>query len=329
MHEFIEKKRSWTISMRKIHIIFTLFMLLVAANEEIALSAGKSIVVLPFYDDSGYRGPWQLHNEVPEMLGDMLLDEYFHIIPMDTVLAVLPRPPEKGMISKFFDIFRNKKNKQRLMTDLEILTIARKLNSDYAIMGIIEDFKFKRMGGGDVMIGGYKSYTAKVELSHVRILRVADGTPLGSVNGEAEKNERGLGLELLGKPRKRDLEFYSLDSLDFGSKRFLSSLMGETTVEALNKVQKEIRAIITLPDTSWYAEKKFKIISMDSGIVNINAGSADGIKPGDKFRVFTPESGILVGKINITIVWADHISKAEILEGKDEIRSGDIIMPER
>ena len=304
-------------------------MLLAVANEEIALSAGKSIVVLPFYDDSGYRGPWQLHNEVPEMLGDMLLDEYFNVIPMDTVMTALPKPPERGIISKFFDIFRNQKHKQKLMTDLEILTIARKLNTDYAITGIIEDFKFKRQGGGDVMIGGYKSYTAKVEFSHVRILRVTDGTPMGSVSGESEKNERGFGLELLGKPRKRDLEFYSLDSLDFGSKRFLSSLMGETTVDALNKVQKEIRAIITLPDTSWYAEKQFKIISVSEGIVNINAGSADGIKPGDKFRVFTPESGILVGKINITTVWADHISKAEILEGKDEIRSGDIIMPER
>ncbi len=315
--------------MRKIFIIFTLFMLLAAANEDIVISAGKSIVILPFYDDSGYRGPWQLHNEVPEMLGDMLLDDYFNVISMDTVLAALPKPPEKGMFGKFIDIFRNRKHKQKIMTDLEVLTIARKLNSDYAITGIIEDFKYRRTGGGDVMIGGYKSYTSKVELSHVRVLRVVDGTSLGSVDGEAERNERGLGLELLGKPRKRDLEFYSLDSLDFGSKRFLSSLMGETTVDALNKVQKEIRAIITLPDTSWFTEKKFKVISMDGGIVNINAGSSDGIKPGDIFRVFTPESGVLVGKLRITLVWADHISKSEIIEGKDEIRSGDIIMPER
>lgn len=315
--------------MKKPILFFTIIMLLWTIKGDISVSAGKSIAVLPFYDDSGYRGPWELHTEIPEMLGDMIMDKYFYVVPMDTVLQKMPKPKEKSAISKFIDLFRNKRYKQKILTDLEILGIARKLNVDYVITGIVEKYLFRRTGGGDIIIGGYKSYTARVELNHVRVLRVADGTPLGSVSGDADKNERGLGLELLGKPRKRDLEFYSLDSLDFGSKRFLGTLLGETTVEALNKVQKEIRAIITLPDTSWYAEKKFKVISVDGGIVNIDAGSADGIKPGDRFYVYISESSVLVGKINIIQVWSGHVSKAEILEGKDEVRSGDVIMPER
>ena len=316
-------------NMRKLVLIFTIIIPLFATEGKLAISAGKSIAVLPFYDDSGYRGPWELYTEVPEMLGDMLMDKYFYVVPMDTVMQTMPKPGEKSILSKFFDLFRNKRIKQKLLTDLEILTIARKLNVDYAITGIIETFSFRRTGGGDIIIGGYKSYTAKVELSYVRILRVADGTPMGSVGGEADKNERGLGLELLGKPRKRDLEFYSLDSLDFGSKGFIGTLMGEATVEALNKVQKEVRSIITFPDTSWYAEKKFKVISVDNGIVNIDAGSADGVKPGDQFNVYASESSVLVGKINITQIWSDHVSKAEILEGRGEIRLGDVIMPRR
>ena len=106
LNGFNVENRNRTISMRRIFIIFTLFMVLAAANEDIVISAGKSIVVLPFYDDSGYRGPWQLHNEVPEMLGDMLLDDYFNVISMDSVLAALPKSPKKGAISKFIDIFR-------------------------------------------------------------------------------------------------------------------------------------------------------------------------------------------------------------------------------
>ena len=79
--------------MRKIFILFTLSLLLLSIEEEIEITAGKSIVILPFYDDSGYRGPWKLHNEIPEMLGDMLIDEYFFVIPMDSVQKALPKPP--------------------------------------------------------------------------------------------------------------------------------------------------------------------------------------------------------------------------------------------
>ena len=71
------------------------------------------------------------------------------------------------------------------------------------------------------------------------------------------------------------------------------------------------------------------VISVELGSVNINAGSAHGISAGDRFRVYTSDSNVLVGKINVTEVWADHISKAEILEGKDSIRPDDIILPER
>ena len=315
--------------MRKIILLFTIIMIFLSSMEDLAVSAGKRIVIFPFYDDSGYKGPWELYLEVPEMLGDMLMDEYFYVVPMDSVLETMPAPEKKNFFFRFLSLFSNRKNKQKIMTDLEVLTFARKMNADYAITGIIEDFLFRRQGGGDVIIGGYKSYTTKVEFSNVRILRVFDGTPMGTVRGEASNKESGLGLELLGKPRKRDIEFYSLDSLDYGSKGFLSTLMGQTAVEALNNVRRDIRAIVTLPDTGFYAEKKFKVISVLSGIVNIDAGSFDGVKPGDRFRVFASESGILVGRINITEVWSDHLSKAEILEGKDEIRAGDFIMPDR
>jgi len=307
-------------------LLLPVFSILTAGS---ASAAGKTVVVLPFYDDSGYRGPWDLYREVPEMLGDMLYDEYFTVVPMDTVINYMPKGKEPGLFMKFISMFRNEHHTFKILSDLEAMTIAEKMHADYAITGIIENFSFRRTGGGQMIVGGYKSYSSKVELSNVRVIRVVDGTPLGTIAGEAEKNDRGWGLELLGKPRERDLEFYALDSLDFGSKRFLGTLMGITTVEALNKVHTEIRAILTLPDTGYFAEKKFRILSVDAGMVNIDAGSADGVKPGDQFRVFTADSGVMVGKINITQLWAEHLSKAEIIEGRDEIRTSDVIMPDR
>lgn len=315
--------------MKKIIFALTVLLVLFAVIQPGAVGSGKRIVLMPFYDESGYHGPWKLRYEIPIMLGDMLEDDYYRIVPMDSVVACMEKPKRPSAFSKFIRIFMNKKNRQKLMTDGEILDIARKLDSDIVVTGILEDFTYSRLGGGEPMIGGYKSYKAKVKVEQVRILNVANGQQLGrSIKGESDKTDRGLGLELFGKERKRDLEFYGLDSLDFGSKRFLASLMGQVTVEALNKVQKEIRAVISLPDTNWYSYKKFRVLLIEQSIVTINAGSGDGIKAGDRFRVYTFDSGVPVGKISVTTVWGDHISKAEIIEGKDEIRQNDVIMPE-
>ena len=315
--------------MRKTIILCTILMVFFAVLAPRAQSPGKHIVLLPFYDESGYRGPWKLRNEVPIMLGDMLMDEYFRIVEMDTVLSIMGPPPKKGIFGKFFNLFSNSKDKQKVLTYNEILSIARQADDDYAIIGIIEDFKYKRWGGGEPMIGGYKSYTSSVKLEQIRVIQVSNGNVLATVRGEDTKNSRGLGLELFGKPRRLDLEFYGLDSLDFGSKRFLNTLVGQATVEALNNAHKEIRSALTQPDNEWFEEKKFKVISVESGSVNINAGSAHGISAGDRFRVYASESGALVGKINITAVWSEGISKGEILEGKDEIRPNDYILPDR
>lgn len=315
--------------MKKILFSLILAGTLLFAFTGTGFSIGKTITVLPFFDDSAYRGPWKIDRGVAEMLGDMLTDNYFYTVPMDSVLSTMPAPPKKGLFSKIIKIFSDPKPKSKLYTDGEMLVIARKLNADYVITGIIDDYTYKRSGVGDALIGGYKSYVAKVKVSNVRVIRVADSKNLGIAKGEASKDEKGLGLELFGKPRKRDMEFYSLDSLDFGSKRFLGTLMGTATVEALNKVQKTVRAMIAAPDTSWFAQKKFKILSIEAGIAHINAGSMDGVKPGDKFLVYAADTGVLVGKLNVTNLWSDHMSNADIIDGKDAVRPNDYIMPER
>ena len=316
--------------MRKIIAALTVVLLFCAIFSENAESYGKRIVLLPFYDESGYRGPWQLHNEVPVMLGDMLMDEYYYVVDLDSVLSIMGPPPKtKNIFVKIINLFGNRKNKQKVLKDSEILSVARNADADYAIIGIIDKFTYSRKGGGEPMIGGYKSYVAHVKVEQIRVINVSDGKVIATVIGEEKKISRGLGLELFGKPRRLDLEFYSLDSLDFGSKRFMNSLIGQATVEALNNAQKDIKNALTQPDNEWFKEKKFKILSIESGVVTINAGSADGISAGDQFNVYATESNTLVGKINVTNLWADHVSKCEILSGRDEIRPNDYILPIR
>jgi len=316
--------------MRRIIFAAVAALLLMSSVETLTSVTGKRVVFMPFYDESDYRGPWDLSYEIPEMLGDMLggADEYFHVVPMDSVREAIGEPEPESAVKRFFRLFSNSKKPRQVFTDSEVLSIARKLGADIVITGVVEDFNMRRTGAGEPMIGGYKSYTTKVKIGQVRVLRVSDGRPLGTVRGEETKNTRGLGLELFGKPRQMDLEFLSMDSLDFGSKRFLATMWGQTTIEALNKVHKELRSVIARPDSSWFMAKKFKIISIDAGNPIVNAGAADGVSPGDRFVVYAVESGVRVGKIRIVTVWSDHVSRGEILEGKDEIRPDDYILPE-
>jgi len=316
--------------MRKSISVLTVLLLCFAVLEPQANGLGKRVVFMPFFDESGYKRQWDLPYEIPEMIGDLLggADDYFYVVPMDSVKALVYKPEKRNIFSKFIGLFVNQKRKQQIFTDGEILSAARSLDGDYVITGVITDFNFGRWGGVEPMIGGYKSYKASVSVDQVRILKVSDGRPLGTVRGEETKKGGGLGLTLLGKPSRLDLEMYSLDSLEFGSKRFLSTLLGQTAVEALNKVNKEIRAVIAKPDSSWFSLKKFKVVTIDKSVVFINAGAVDGVSSGDIYNVFAAESGILVGKINIIEVMSDHMSRGEILEGKDEIRREDFIRPE-
>ncbi|MFC1693983.1 hypothetical protein ACFL1R_10805 [Candidatus Latescibacterota bacterium] len=316
--------------MRKFIVFVTLILLVLSTVDPQAAGYGKRIIFLPFYDDSGYRGPWELDYEVPQMIGDMLggTDDYFYVIPMDSVRQIMENPEKPNIFKQFLGLFVNRKKNQKILTDAEILSAARTLGSDIVINGEIKNFSFNRTGGVEPMIGGYKRYSSKVTIERVRVLRVSDGRSLGIVSGEESNVTGGLGLELFGKPRRMDYEFLSLDSLDFGSKRFINTLMGQTTIEALNKVQKELRTVISRPDTSWFSMKNFKVVSIDDGIAYIDAGSEDGISAGDRFIVYTPDSDVRVGKINVINVFSAHASSCEILDGKDEIRPGDRIMPE-
>jgi hypothetical protein len=318
------------IHMRRCIVLITLALLAVSVVPATkAAFTGKTVIFVPFYDESGYRGPWNLRMEVPQMLGDMLggADEYFTVLPVDSVLTKLPQLPEPNIFQRFGRLFINQR-KQIIFTDREILSAARALGADFAVTGVIGDFAFKRRGAGEPMIGGYKSYTSSVKINQVRILRVSDGRPIGTVSGEQVNKSGGLGLELLGKPRQLDREFYSLDSLEFGTKGYLSTLMGQTTVEALNKVHKEIRTVVARPDSNWFVAKNFRILTVDRGNAVINAGSADGVTAGDEFLVFAADSGTRVGRINVIAIMSEHIARCEIIDGQDEIRPEDTIRPE-
>ena len=115
--------------MRRFIFLITIVMLFSSTMEPRAIGFGKQIVFMPFYDESGYRGPWKLKYEVPEMIGDMIggSDDYFYIVPMDSVTSVMEKPPRKNIFLRFFGLFLNRKERQRILSDFEVLSVARKI----------------------------------------------------------------------------------------------------------------------------------------------------------------------------------------------------------
>ena len=289
--------------------------------------AEKTVAIFPFEDDSGYRGPWNLAHGLPKVLGEQLESDYFFVIPYDTVITAIPKPEKKkSLLGRMWEPFSNKKETLRI-PDNVILETARKLGADLAITVVITDYNYSRFGAGTPMVGGYKSYKAEVELNPIRIIRIIDGKEIESFSVSANERDRGLGLELLGKPRDKDIEFVTLDRMAFGSQEFFKTLIGAVTTNAMKKAVVEIRNIVASPDMSRFNNRKIYILSRNKLEVNVNVGLDDAVEQGTKFGVYT-EDGVRVGKIIITAILTPHLSKAEIIEGTANIRKDDLLKPE-
>ncbi len=234
-------------------------------------------------------------------------------------------PLKKNLLTRMWSPFSNKKEITRL-PDSDILEAARKLKADLAIIAVIKDFNYRRFKAGSPLIGGYGSYKAQVELNPLRVIRVIDGKVIDEVKLISNERERGLGLELLGKPRQKDLEFISLDKMDFGSREFYKTMIGFVTLNIMKKAVLEIRNTVARPDISRFKDRQISILNLDRTKmqVHINIGLDDAIEQGMKFGVFT-EDGVKVGRIIVTQILAAQLSLAEIIEGAVNIRKGDFL----
>ncbi len=55
------------------------------------------------------------------MLGDMIEDDYYHVVPKDSVLAVMEKPKKPGIIPVSPVVFMNGRT-VRILTDGEVWT---------------------------------------------------------------------------------------------------------------------------------------------------------------------------------------------------------------
>ncbi len=326
--------------MRKISLVGLIFCSLLLFCSSAPL-ARQNIGILPFKDNTGYDGGWDIQKGIATWLGEAISQNpFYQIVPTDTLTSALkslpPRPKEGARSCLLGFLFPRRKRAAAQQRSTEIREIVKKAGVDVLITGEINKFSLSRFQAGLPMLAGYESYSSTVELQ-ASLQRVIDGKPLGTITGKGEVTDRDLGLSLFGRASDKTLEFYGLDTLRFGSEEFKKTVLGRAVEKAIDQLKTKLEQIVVPPPLPKVSQPA--ILLVEGNEVYVNIGIEDNIQVGDKFSVYTrgkelrdPVTGIVlghteqkVGVIRITLIQAAHLSKAEIMEGKERIKPGNLI----
>ena len=270
------------------------------------------VAVVPFVDESGFReGVWNVEYELANMVSaELAAVRNWEVVPFNAVA-------ELALEWGFADYEK-------------ALAIGRKLEADFLIVGLLQDYDMRRLSVGDPLVGGYKSYSAVAQMS-VEIARVDDGSEIGKAEVQRELTDRDLGLDLLGKPREQDLQFAGLKELEFGSEEFRETLLGKATVETVGELVQKVAAVFE-PEGLVFEGDAPEVIAVYSEDIYANIGSAHGIRPRLRFFVYpgnerieaeglAPEESVAL--VEVAEIISTRLASLRVLRATGEIKAGD------
>lgn len=309
------------------------------------------IAVFPFRDDSGFPDDfWDLENDIARLLAaEMAVERLWHIVPFDAVAEAIAGSPERSVdvstLQRPMNILRRLSHMGGnpvstrggpLGADKgELYEAAKVLAADIVLFGTLLDLNMERFSVGDPLLGGYKSYRGITEVE-LKAVRVADRSTVGNLYSRKETTERGLGLDLLGKPREQDQQFVNLRDMAFGSEEFRTTGIGQATLAAMAELIGKLAGIlkprgITMPEGG-HAE----VLSVNGVEIFINIGSENGVYVGQRFSILpAPERALtqnLAGDTPVSVaqvqdVIGGRVSRARALYGAALVVTGDHLQP--
>ena len=283
--------------------LFLLFLLLYPVCSP-AVQRGERILVVPFEDESDFRGTWDLRQGVPRLLSELLAESgAFEVLPFDTLAA----PPAGAGESAA------PRHERELLA-------GREAGADLVLSGDVRRFAIKRFNVGSSLVGGYTSYRVFVEVE-ARLTRVLTGARDGEeVRGRSEVDDQDLGLTLLGKPTETEAALARLNEVPFGAPEFRDTIVGKAALDALGRIAGELAARAAL---SSVPEGKVLTLEGDGGFANL--GRADHLQAGFRLAVHSRRDTQRVGTVQIVEVLAAHLSRFRVLEGGHSMGKGDLL----
>jgi len=309
---------------------------------------------LPFQDESGFKGKWDLKVEVPRFLNAYMQAKY-NTISISPVVILDYAQTDSALINR--------------LDDIETWThLGKQFDVRYFVNGVIQTFNVSRFNAGLPELGGWESYSGTVAFEF-SVFDLSLGRKVYSDAAFGEFSDKGLGLTLLGKPSDRKSEFYSLDKLKFGSEEFIKTVIGEAMLKCtedfsnkcehsfpfLKAMREKVSAdsMLASRKTSMNERGQIKdtvialqrqlikgtILIVDGDDVFINIGSEDGLKMGDHLIVYRqgkelrdPVTNQLlgyadqhIGEIVILEIRGPHISLCSIASGSGKIKEKDMV----
>lgn len=266
------------------------------------------IAVLPFEDSSGYQGVWDLAHDVPRELARHLRSvPEFEVLPADSAFSAMRAAHHE------------KDARQRA------LRAGRALGADLVVCGRIEACGARRTTAGDPNLASYKSYSFRVDLQDVELIRVGQGQVWRTLAATQDTVLRPLEMNLFGKPGELDRQYQALFEVAFGSPAFLELAFGQFADGVLQELAGDVAATVTdRPPLKVSREgAEVLVVEPESGEVFLGIGSDDGAIVGDTISLV--REGERVAAVRVIDVIGAHLSKAKILESTTTVAAGDRI----
>jgi len=212
-------------------------------------------------------------------------------------------------------------------------------------------------------IGGYY-YSSSVKTTVTLYDNSGDEIDKADMESKKDLQDFTFGMGPLsksyqgGEANKKDdlnkkqpiVDYRKLDNMKFGTDEFKNqTLFGLATTDVMNQIVAKVEEHVEPASKTSKSGVEGKVIYigdnkyLKENEVYVDLGAEDGLVVGNKLGVYIegmtltdPDTGKelkkipekRVGSIKISKIEADHLSVAEIVEGREEIRKGNIIRPE-
>ncbi|HHL71793.1 MAG TPA: hypothetical protein ENJ29_04700 [Bacteroidetes bacterium] len=292
-----------------------LAMLLIASAGFAQLKMKKRIAVFDFTDKTNTTIAWWYGGSTGRGMADMLITE---LVKSGKYTVIERTQIEQVMKEQMLGM-------TGAVTPETAAKAGKLLGVDIAVIGSVTEFGHSKGGVGGRLKGiglGVKSQKATVAMD-VRLVNTTTGEILAAENVRKEKSKKGVSFDKWGS----GISFNSRNDFD-------QSIIGKATRDAIKEIVKLLDK--TARNLKWQG----KVVKATATSVIINAGSAQGVKAGDKFvilrageELIDPDTGLSLGSTEeeigvIQVVNAGlgngRASQCKIISGRG-FQRGDIV----